>query len=82
MQTINHTHQYNINVEIHNPSANALIIGNDNRVNVTKKEKQPHIEHIKDGSTNIKYTRKNFDEVSFIHQQKVNVCMFEIISSV
>ncbi|CAC5424373.1 TOR1 [Mytilus coruscus] len=72
IQTVHHTHQYNINVEINNPSANALIIGNDNIVNVTKKEreKQPLIEHIKDGSTNIKYTRKNLDEVSFIHQQK------------
>ncbi|XP_052077162.1 uncharacterized protein LOC127715165 [Mytilus californianus] len=68
VQTVN---QYNIKVEIHNPSANALIIGNDNRVNVTKKEidRQPIVEHIKVENKDTKYIRKNMDEILLLGQE-------------
>ncbi|VDI62417.1 Hypothetical predicted protein [Mytilus galloprovincialis] len=61
IQTVN---QY-IKVEIHNPSANALIIGNDNKVNVTKKEtdRQPLVDDIKVGNKDNKYIGETMNEI-------------------
>lgn len=66
IQTVN---QY-IKVEIHNPSANALIIGNDNKVNVTKKEtdRQPLVDDIKVGNKDNKYIGETMNEILLGHE--------------
>lgn len=75
MQTVSHTHQYTIKVEINNPSANALIIGNDNRVNVTntKIDRRQLVDDIKVGNMDTKYIRKNMDEIISLSKEIVRL---------
>ncbi|CAC5424344.1 TOR1 [Mytilus coruscus] len=73
VQTLN---QYNIKVEIHNPSANALIIGNDNRVNISKKEidRQPIVEHIKVENKDTKDETKDAFKSSVMRKVAGTIC--------
>ncbi|CAC5424378.1 unnamed protein product [Mytilus coruscus] len=70
LQNVQHIHQY-ITVEIHNPSAKALVIGNDNTLNLPKEGKttQPLVDHFLMETTNTKYVRKNTNEVGIMNQQ-------------
>ncbi|VDI14406.1 Hypothetical predicted protein [Mytilus galloprovincialis] len=71
VQTVHHTHQYNIQVAIHSPSTEAIVIGNQSTVNISKKErnKRPAVDHIEFENTNITYTRREVDEFSLTCQK-------------
>ncbi|XP_071126701.1 uncharacterized protein [Mytilus edulis] len=68
IQTVHHTY----NIQIHSPSTDAIVIGNDSTVNITKKEgtRQLLVDHFIMAKTDTKYIRKTMDESSLPRQNK------------